>query len=77
MGCTFNDVMHEVSVKVRLDTQNIPKRNRFRYVGSIMQGSGYINNDITHRIGMAWMNWRLASRILCDAKVPRKIRSKF
>ncbi|KAG5610847.1 hypothetical protein H5410_022128 [Solanum commersonii] len=49
--CKFNDVIHEVGVEVRLDTQNILKRDRFKYRGSIILGGGDINDDITHHIG--------------------------
>ncbi|KAG5581579.1 hypothetical protein H5410_052206 [Solanum commersonii] len=35
------------------DTQKIPKRERFKYLESIIQGSGDIDNDITHCIGVA------------------------
>lgn len=60
--CKFSDVMHEVDVEVRLDTRNIPKSDKFKYLGSIIEGSGE-NNDIAHRIGAAWM-WRLASSLM-------------
>ncbi|KAG5592203.1 hypothetical protein H5410_042717 [Solanum commersonii] len=47
--------MHEASVEVRLDTQVITVRNRFKCMGSLIQGDGEINDDVTHRIGVAWM----------------------
>jgi len=46
-------MMHEVDVKVKLDIQNISKRDKFKYFGSKIQGSGDIDDDITHRIGAA------------------------
>ncbi|XP_049369612.1 uncharacterized protein LOC125834524 [Solanum verrucosum] len=61
--CKFNDVMHEVGMKVRLDTQNIPMRARFKYFGSTIQKSGDFDDDITRRIGAAWMKWKLASGV--------------
>ncbi|KAG5574677.1 hypothetical protein H5410_054811 [Solanum commersonii] len=33
------------------------------YLGSVIQGSGDIDEDVTHRIGVAWMKWRLASSL--------------
>ncbi|KAG5581194.1 hypothetical protein H5410_051821 [Solanum commersonii] len=39
--------------------------------------SGDIDDDVTHRIGVAWMKWRLASGVLCDKKIPPKLKGKF
>ncbi|KAG5614785.1 hypothetical protein H5410_014609 [Solanum commersonii] len=64
-------------VEVRLATQIIPKRESFKYLGSVIQGSGDIDDDVTHRIGVAWMKWSLASRVLCDKKIPSRLKGKF
>ncbi|XP_070002810.1 uncharacterized protein [Nicotiana sylvestris] len=36
-----------------------------------------IDEDVTHRIGVGWMKWRLASGVLCDKKVPPLLKGKF
>ncbi|KAH1233397.1 Craniofacial development protein 2 [Glycine max] len=38
---------------------------------------GEIEGDVNHRIQAGWMKWRKASGVLCDAKVPIKIKGKF
>ncbi|KAK4372544.1 hypothetical protein RND71_007928 [Anisodus tanguticus] len=53
------------------------KKGSFKYLGSIIQGNGEIDDDVTHRIGPGWMKWRLASGVLCDKKVPPKLKGKF
>ncbi|KAG5583946.1 hypothetical protein H5410_044380 [Solanum commersonii] len=73
----FSDVVEEAEVEVRLATQIIPKRESFKYLGSVIQESGDIDDDVTHRIGVAWMKWRLASRVLCDKKIPSRLKDKF
>ncbi|XP_070008003.1 uncharacterized protein [Nicotiana sylvestris] len=40
-------------------------------------GDGEIDGDVTHRIGVGWMKWRLASGVLCDKNVPPKFKGKF
>ncbi|KAG5597751.1 hypothetical protein H5410_038983 [Solanum commersonii] len=62
---------------MRLDTQIIPKKDSFKYLGSVIQGSGDIDDDVTHRIGVAWMKWRNASGVLCDKKIPPRLKGKF
>nr|XP_018634600.1 uncharacterized protein LOC108949236 [Nicotiana tomentosiformis] len=62
---------------VRLDSQAIPKRGNFKYLESIIQGDGEIDEDVTHRIGVGRMKWGLASGVLFDKKVPPKLKGKF
>ncbi|XP_075099069.1 uncharacterized protein LOC142175957 [Nicotiana tabacum] len=40
----------DADVEVKLDTQVISKRASFKYLGSIIQGNGEIDEDVTHRI---------------------------
>ncbi|KAL5153945.1 Craniofacial development protein 2 [Glycine soja] len=50
---------------------------RFKYLGSVIQDDGEIEGDVNHRIQAGWMKWRKASGVLCDAKVPIKLKGKF
>lgn len=49
---------------MKLDTQVVAKRERFKYLSSLIQGNGEINGDVTHHIGVTWMKWRLEIRCL-------------
>jgi hypothetical protein len=62
---------------VRLDSQVIPKKDTFRYLGSMLQKNGDIDEDVSHRIKTDWLKWRQASGVLCDARVPLKLKGKF
>ncbi|KAL5162026.1 hypothetical protein HKD37_07G019211 [Glycine soja] len=42
-----------------------------------IQDDGEIEGDVNHRIQAGWMKWRKASGVLCDAKVPIKLKGKF
>ncbi|KAF3652937.1 putative D-cysteine desulfhydrase 1, mitochondrial [Capsicum annuum] len=55
----------------------IQKKKIFKYLGSMIQGNGEIDEDITHRIGAGWLKWRLASGVLCDKKMSHKLNGKF
>nr|XP_009778623.1 PREDICTED: uncharacterized protein LOC104227940 [Nicotiana sylvestris] len=76
LECKFSET-HDADVEVKLDGQVIPKRVSFKYVGSIIQGNGEIDEDVTHCIGAGWMKWRLASGVLCDRNVPLRLKGKF
>ncbi|KAG5578376.1 hypothetical protein H5410_058510 [Solanum commersonii] len=42
--------MHEVGVELKLNTQVIHKKGSFKYLGSLIQGNGEIDDDITQCI---------------------------
>ncbi|KAG2578064.1 hypothetical protein PVAP13_6NG184603, partial [Panicum virgatum] len=50
---------------VSLEGQVVPKRDTFRYLGSMLQRDGDIDEDVSHRIKAGWMKWRQASGVLC------------
>ena len=77
MECKCSVERDEANFDVRLATQPIPKRENFKYLGSIIQNNGDIDDDVTHRTGAAWTKWRLASGVLCDNKIPPKPKGKF
>nr|XP_009599585.1 uncharacterized protein LOC104095213 [Nicotiana tomentosiformis] len=55
LECKFCDGTHEADVEVKLDAQVIPKRESFKYLGSIIQGNREIDEEIAHRIEAGWM----------------------
>ncbi|XP_075104916.1 uncharacterized protein LOC142179004 [Nicotiana tabacum] len=69
LECKFSET-HDADIEVKLDGQVIPKRASFKYLGSIIQGDGEIDEDVRHHIGAGWMKFRLTSGVLCDRNVP-------
>ncbi|XP_070022097.1 uncharacterized protein [Nicotiana sylvestris] len=51
LECKFEDEVMNEGVEVRLESQVIPKRGSFKYLGSVIQGTAEIDEDVTHRIG--------------------------
>jgi hypothetical protein len=68
---------HKRRGDVRLDGQVVPKKDTFHYLGSMLQKNGDIDKDVSHRIKVGWLKWRHASGILCDPRVPLKLKVKF
>nr|XP_016501808.1 PREDICTED: uncharacterized protein LOC107820102 [Nicotiana tabacum] len=77
LECKFSQERHEEEVEVNIDTQVIPTRDSFKYLGCIIQGNEEIDEDVTHRIRVGWMRWKLASGILCDKNIPPRLKVKF
>jgi hypothetical protein len=60
-------VLHTISVKEHLSViliifSNITVRE---------------DEDLSHRIKAGWLKWRQASGVLCDPRVPLKLKGKF
>jgi hypothetical protein len=76
MKCDFSATRQEEG-DVRLNGQVVPKKDTFRYLGSMLQKNGDIDEDVSHRIKAGWLKWRQASGVLCDLRVPLKLKCKF
>jgi hypothetical protein len=77
MKCDFSATTQEGEGDVRPDGQVVPKKDTFRYLGSMLQKNGDIDEDVSHRIKDGWLKWRQASGVLCDPRVPLKLKDKF
>ncbi|PWZ30868.1 Coiled-coil domain-containing protein SCD2 [Zea mays] len=76
MKCDFSAMGYEDG-DVSLDGQVVPKKDTFRYLGSMLQKDGDIDEDVSHRIKAGWLKWRQAAGVLCDPRVPHKLKGKF
>ncbi|VFQ71539.1 unnamed protein product [Cuscuta campestris] len=77
MECRFSGWKTESEVEVRIDSHLVPKVDRFRYLGSVIQADGELDGNVGHRVGVAWAKWRLASGVLCDPKISSGMKGKF
>ncbi|KAM1225087.1 hypothetical protein ACFX2G_044844 [Malus domestica] len=77
MECKFSANGGQNELGVRIGDQEIPKSDRFRYLGSILQKNGELDGDLNHRIQAGWMKWKSASGVLCDRRMPLKLKGKF
>ncbi|PKA63279.1 ubiquitin-protein ligase E3 C [Apostasia shenzhenica] len=77
MKCTFSQERNTYIGDVTIGDQIVKKSERFRYLGSIIQNDGEIDNDVISRIQAGWVKWRNASDVLSDRKISSKIKGKF
>ncbi|KAG2650725.1 hypothetical protein PVAP13_1NG204219 [Panicum virgatum] len=73
MMCDFSATRHE-DRDVSLDGQMVAQKDTFRYLGSMLQKDDEIDEDVRHKILARWLKWRQASGILCDRRVPQKLK---
>lgn len=48
----------------------------FKYLGSVLSTNGNIDTDITHRINAGWQTWRSLTGVLCDNRMPVRVKGK-
>lgn len=48
----------------------------FKYLGSTVNANGGCEEDVKHRIKAAWQKWRDLSGVVCDKKMPVRIKGK-
>ena len=72
-----NSVGGDDGGSIRLNGEDIKRVDKFKYLGSVVEEGGDMEREVGHRIQAGWNNWRLASGVLCDKKVPLKLKGKF
>nr|XP_027232264.1 uncharacterized protein LOC113823773 [Penaeus vannamei] len=69
--CTYID-----GGSIRMD-EELKRVEMFKYLGSIVDASGNRDEEVKHRVQAGWNNWRSASGVLWDKKVPLRLKGKF
>ena len=54
----------------------ILRNEKFKYLGSIVEEKEDITEDINHRIRVEWQKWKKASGVLCDKKIPFRLKGQ-
>ena len=49
----------------------------FKYLGSIISGEGGCKEDVQKRISTGWIKWRGLTSVLCDRRMPKKMKGKI
>ena len=71
----FNGVEMD-GVEVIMGGVVVPQFEKFKYLGSIIEERGDIEEDISHRIRAGWQKWRKTSGLLCDKKIPFRLKGR-
>jgi len=76
LHCRFSAGEDGVTGEVAIEGASIPRVNRFRYLGLIIQENGEIDEKINQRIKIGWQQWKKASGVLYDEKILLKLKGR-
>ncbi len=65
-----------VRMKRYMETEivNLPTIQSFKYLGSTIDRRGGASKDVDNRVTNAWSKWRELSGVICDKKIPTKLK---
>jgi len=75
LHCCFSERI-DAGGEVNLDGRSTTKVDKFKYLGSIIKHNGDIDEDINQRIKVSWQKWKFTSGVLCDKRVPLRLKGK-
>ena len=56
--------------------EEVERVTHFKYLGTSIEEEGGMETEIAKRVGAGWMNWKKSSGVLCDKKMPVKLKGK-
>ena len=77
MDCNFSRDVQIVETIMRIEVQEIPQRDSFRYFGIIISKDGEIEKGAGHRTSIGWLKWRLTLGVLCNRCIPTRLKGNF
>ena len=79
MNCNSSGDVQRDETPMSTEGQEIQPKDSFQYLGSTISKDGKIEEDVEleQRIRAEWLNWRLASRMFCDRRIPPRLKGKY
>ena len=70
----MTDLDGEQDATKQIGGRDLKRVIRFKYLGSVTQASGKVEKEINHRIQSGWNNWRKITGVVCDKRVPIRLK---
>ena len=70
------DIDGDQQATLQLGGIRLNRVKKFKYLGSLVEETGEMRKEIDHRIQCGWNNWRRVSGVICDRRVPIRLKGK-
>ena len=61
---------------VKMQGEEVAKVDDFKYLGSTVQSNGECGREVKKRVKAGWNVWRRMSGVICDRRVPARVKGK-
>ena len=61
---------------VKMQGEEVTKVDDFIYLGSTVQSKGECGREVKKRVQAGWNGWRRMSGVICDRRVPARVKGK-
>ena len=71
-----NERQDNSSGTVKMQGEEVAKVEDFKYLGSTVQSNGKCGREVKKRVHAGWNGWRRMSGVICDRRVPSRVKGK-
>ena len=71
-----NERQDNSSGTVKMQGEEVAKVEDFKYLGSTVQSNGECGREVKKRVQAGWNGWRRMSGVICDRRVPARVKGK-
>ena len=72
-----NERQDNSSGTVKMQGEEVAKVEDFKYLGSTVQSNGECGREVKKRVQAGWNGWRRMSGVICDRRVPARVKGKM
>ena len=69
-----NERQDNGSGTVKMQGEEVAKVEDFKYLGSTVQSNGECGREVKKRVQAGWNGWRRMSGVICDRRVPARVK---